>query len=190
MLFKAICSILQAHNPVRLSAAGCHQAAVAMLLREIDECPEMFFIQRAFHESDPWSGQIAFPGGSRDSDDPDTLHTARRETMEEVGVCLDDCPVLGQLDDQKSHIPINARQVVINCYAFEVPKGLALKNSEEVQDSFWIPVNHLLNPDRQMTYQINPSDAGRPAIRLDDDKVLWGLTYRFVQFLTARITTH
>lgn len=159
-----------------------------MLLCELDRIPKIFFIQRALHENDPWSGQIAFPGGSRDPEDPDTLHTARRETMEEVGICLEDIPLMGQLDDQKSYIQINSRPVVINCYVFEVPAMISSENSEEVHDSFWVPVHHLINPDNKTTYFISQSDGHRPAISLDDGKVLWGLTYRFVNMLIERIS--
>ncbi len=158
-----------------------------MLLCELDHTPKMFFIQRALHENDPWSGQIAFPGGSRDPEDHDTLHTAQRETMEEVGICLENCPLLGQLDDQKSYIRINSKPIVINCYAFEVEETVKIENSEEVHDSFWIPVNHLTNPENKTTYSISRSDEHRPAIKLDDDRVLWGLTYRFVTMLLDNI---
>ncbi|GAB4572835.1 MAG: CoA pyrophosphatase [Anaerolineae bacterium] len=43
------------------------------------------------------SGQIGFPGGSRETDDRDLQATALREACEEVGVCRDDVRVLGQL---------------------------------------------------------------------------------------------
>jgi len=159
-----------------------------MLLCELDRTPKMFFIQRALHENDPWSGQIAFPGGSRDPEDPDTLHTAQRETVEEVGICLENIPLLGQLDDQKSFIKINSRPVVINCYVFEVPETILPENSEEVHDSFWVPVHHLASPENKTTHQVSQSGESRPAISLDDGQVLWGLTYRFVNMLLEKIS--
>ncbi|MGB5283894.1 MAG: NUDIX domain-containing protein, partial [Polyangiales bacterium] len=63
-------------------------AAVAMLLREGASGPEVFFIRRAEHPRDPWSGHMAFPGGRRDAGDATLLDTAMRETREEVGVDL------------------------------------------------------------------------------------------------------
>lgn len=187
MTFNTIRFAVQSRNHVHISPEGCRQAAVAMLLSEIEGCPKMFFIQRALHEQDPWSGQIAFPGGSRDSDDPDTLHTATRETMEEVGIDLHDCPLIGQLDDQLSHIQINTKPIVINCYVFEVSKMVSPKNSNEVHDSFWVRFDDLINPENRTRHKINQSDEYRPAIRLIQDRVLWGLTYRFVKMLTERI---
>ncbi|MCY4218158.1 MAG: CoA pyrophosphatase [Gammaproteobacteria bacterium] len=188
MTFTSLRHALQAWHPIRITPEGCHQASVAMLLCELEHTPNMFFIQRALHQNDPWSGQIAFPGGSRDPEDLDTLYTAQRETKEEVGICLENFPLLGQLDDQKSYIRINSKPVVINCYVFEVPETVKPINSEEVHDSFWIPINHLINPENKTVYSINRSDEHRPAIQLDDRRVLWGLTYRFVTMLIDRIS--
>lgn len=179
-------SAVQSHDPVHITPQGCHQAAVVMLLGELDRCPQMFFIQRALHERDPWSGQIAFPGGSRDTTDPDTLHTARRETLEEVGISLDGCRLLGQLDDQKSHIRINSKPLVINCFVFEVPELPPAVNGDEVNDSFWNRIDHLADPANRMDHRIDRSDHRYPAIRLEGGQVLWGLTYRFVQMLIGR----
>lgn len=45
------------------------------------------------------AGQIAFPGGKREPEDPSADHTALREATEEVGIPAEAVSVLGQLDD-------------------------------------------------------------------------------------------
>ena len=42
---------------------GRHQAAVALVLRELGDSVEVLLIKRADNPRDHWSGHIAFPGG-------------------------------------------------------------------------------------------------------------------------------
>ena len=64
------------------------QAAVAAILRESEGKLELLLIRRSSRASDPWSGQMALPGGRRDPSDPSLRQTAIRETLEEVGLDL------------------------------------------------------------------------------------------------------
>lgn len=68
-------------------------ACVAAIIRLNPEYPsneniepfDLLFIRRALKKGDPWSGQIAFPGGRHENNE--TLQeTAERETMEEIGL--------------------------------------------------------------------------------------------------------
>ena len=59
------------------------QAAVALVLRATSGL-HVLLIKRARSERDPWSGQMALPGGRRDAVDATLLATAMRETLEEV----------------------------------------------------------------------------------------------------------
>lgn len=43
------------------------------------------------------SGQVGFPGGGQESNDPDIVATALREAQEEIGITLEPISVLGQL---------------------------------------------------------------------------------------------
>ena len=65
------------------------RASVALIYRgaNIRE-GELFFIQRARREGDPWSGDMAFPGGRLERSDTSSRHTAMRETLEETGLDL------------------------------------------------------------------------------------------------------
>src|SRR4051812_3842337 len=67
-------------QPTPGSAPAIRRAAVAAILRDAAEGPEILFIRRAEHPQDPWSGHMAFPGGREEPGDADLLETAIRET--------------------------------------------------------------------------------------------------------------
>jgi 8-oxo-dGTP pyrophosphatase MutT (NUDIX family) len=171
---------LAAHQPDLRRAPGKALAAVAMVLRPGACGAELLFIERTRHPQDPWSGDIAFPGGRLDPDDRDLLATAVREAREEVGLRLESEPVLGRLSDLTG----KALPVQVAAFVFAVEAAAVATPNEEVAQAFWTPVASLLEPQRQLcrTFPF-PGLEGRahPAIELlgPGRPVLWGLTYRF-----------
>ena len=73
-------------------------AAVNVILRCNRGVVEVLLIRRVTNPKDPWSGDIAFPGGRMEEEDKDFLETALRETFEEVGIPKDKLEVIGVLD--------------------------------------------------------------------------------------------
>lgn len=155
-------------------------AAVALLLRPAADGPELFFIERAHHPDDPWSGNIGFPGGRRDPVDASLRHTAERETMEEVGIDLSEAVCLGRLSDiVGANLPVR-----VSCFVYGILKPVIPVLSDEVHDTFWFGLQQLHHPRRQITARVQ--FGGRileaPAIDLGlpGKAVLWGITYRLV----------
>ncbi len=70
----------------------------AVLILVINHAPEptVLFTQRTAHLTDH-AGQISFPGGRVEKEDPDHFHTAVRETEEETGLPADRIEVLGAI---------------------------------------------------------------------------------------------
>ena len=87
-VLERMAAALEGLHPVRLEPRDRH-AAVALMLRERSGRLELLVIQRAEKAGDPWSGHMALPGGRREPGDRDAYDTARRETLEEVGIDLD-----------------------------------------------------------------------------------------------------
>ena len=72
-------------------------AAVCVVLGGPDTAPALCFIKRSERPDDPWSGQMAFPGGRVSPTDADARTAGVRETAEEVGLDLMRCRYLGAL---------------------------------------------------------------------------------------------
>ena len=84
-------------------------------------------------------GEISFPGGSMDDDDESLLHTALRETHEEMGIDPSDVEMLGQLEDMPT-----ISNFLISTFVATIPYPYDFKPSEiEVAEVLEVPISHL-----------------------------------------------
>src|SRR5215213_5648297 len=126
------------------------RAAVALVLREGSEGPELLVIKRSEAEHDHWSGHLALPGGRVEPEDENLLATAARETREEVGIDLgaggEALARLGTITPQSPYAP----RVSVTPFVFVAPEEYhprtaggpkELLLSEEVAAAFWVPVD-------------------------------------------------
>ncbi len=178
---------LAAHAPTRY--AESHRfAAVAMVLHATYAGVEMLIIRRARHNDDPWSGDLAFPGGKIDAGDASPRAAAERETLEEIGLDLQQAEYLGQLDDLTgARLPVCVSAFV---YALESAPSLLFNN--EVTDSWWLPLEIFHEPHRhsQRTFPTRSHNSLHPVIDLiADAPVLWGITFRLIENFFAIIDT-
>jgi 8-oxo-dGTP pyrophosphatase MutT (NUDIX family) len=164
---------------------GHLQASVALVFfQPSGGAPELLFIERARKEGDPWSGQMAFPGGRRDVRDADPAATAARETLEEVGLKL--AAPFGRLDDFSGSRNPRVPPLVVSPYLYAVESRPVLVPNVEVQSTVWIPVPWILHPDANFDYEFQREEftGTFPAIRYERYTV-WGLTYRILANLFA-----
>jgi 8-oxo-dGTP pyrophosphatase MutT (NUDIX family) len=105
----------------------------------------VLLIQRAEREGDRWSGQLAFPGGRIQPQDKNLAATARRETLEEVGIDLAGVAELGVLDDLEPRTPVLPRMIVRPfVYALSSPSPFRL--NQEVAAAWWVPLESFRDP--------------------------------------------
>lgn len=171
---------LAAYQPPTLEQKFERHAAVAMLLRQNGESTEVLLIQRAELENDPWSGDLGFPGGRIETSDPGPRAAAERETREEIGLRLNEENYLGQSDDLAGAY----LSVHISCFVYQVDMEAQFKLNGEVVKLFWVPIQTLLEPqrNRQLTFFYRGQDRKHPGIILDEwsPRPLWGITYRLL----------
>lgn len=182
---------LRGHEARTVEIADARPAAVALVLLDGNKTTglEILLIRRAERADDPWSGQIAFPGGRYEPDDPDLLATAIRETREETGVDLTSAEQLGPLDDLYPRTP-TLPPVVVRPFVFVLGRRPPpLVPSDEVQRAFWLPLWRLgeAGVRREITLTLRGVERTFPAY-LVDDELIWGMTERiltpFIELVT------
>jgi 8-oxo-dGTP pyrophosphatase MutT (NUDIX family) len=174
---------LRGHEARTVEVADARPAAVALVLLDGHPAPglEILLIRRAERPGDPWSGQIAFPGGRYEPGDPDLLATAIRETREETGVDLTSAERLGPLDDLYPRTP-TLPPVVVRPFVFALGRRPPpLVPSDEVQRAFWLPLARLGEAavHREITLTLRGVERTFPAY-LVDDELIWGMTERIL----------
>jgi 8-oxo-dGTP pyrophosphatase MutT (NUDIX family) len=187
-IMARIRSALASHAPVEAEEEeGVRKAAVALIFRlGENDAVELLFIKRAEYEGDPWSGQIAFPGGRVEDRDASLAETAIRETREETGIDLSrEGMMIGRLDDLRPRT-VRLPAIMVRPFVALLDRGAPLVLSGEVALSFWLPFAELA---RTESWQESAVRAGGVQINArvfrHEEHVIWGMTERILAQLLA-----
>ena len=175
-------------DPARPGARTLRRAAVLLPLVRDGGAWHLLFIRRAADERDRHSGQVAFPGGARETGDASDVATALREAREEIGLEAERVAVLGTLG---AYLTVSRYEVVPVVGHVDWPTPLTLQE-REVARTFLVPLawlrdraNFTLRARREM----DPDSARRhPVVVYEpfDGEVLWGASARIaLNFLKA-----
>ena len=149
-------------------------AAVALILAPVDRDFNVLFVKRVERLQDPWSGQIAFPGGKRDPADKTLKETVVRETAEETGIDLLNCGFLGVL---KTHISLPRPGMKILPFVILCnDEPLVTLNTEELEAFFWISLTKLAANRGKISFSFGEFPA-----YIAGDHAIWGLTYKILE---------
>jgi 8-oxo-dGTP pyrophosphatase MutT (NUDIX family) len=116
-------------------------SAVLILLYKEEDVLQTVFIRRPEYDG-VHGGQISFPGGKCEDSDRDLIHTALRETFEEIGCDIDEVAVLGLLSPL--YIP-PSHYLVHPVVAYVDAKPHFVADPSEVAEIVTIPMHELLN---------------------------------------------
>ena len=148
--------------------------------------PELILTKRASHMSSH-AGEVAFPGGKRESSDMSVIATALRESREEIGLAEDRVDVIGEMDTFTSRVGLSV-QPIVGMVPGDVP---LIANPSEIESIFRVPVDFFLNEKPSYTHKFR--FMGREIIVPSfnyGDYVIWGLTAFMIVDLMKRAYDH
>lgn len=166
------------------------RAAVCLIVAErpqLGAC--LLMIQRAEHNGDPWSGQMAFPGGKHETDDAHITQTAMREFEEELGTASNALQRFGRLSDILARpYRLQQKPMVVSPLLFECQTELQFSPNQEVADVLWIPISHFLHTGnrQRMTWQRGGMELDLPCY-FYQGKRIWGLSLMMIDELTGKL---
>lgn len=171
--------LIEAYGPQRVDNRSLKRAAV--LVPFVIKQGELHLVYtRRTDEVEHHPGQVSFPGGMRDREDPDLLSTALRETWEEIGVDPGAVTVWGELD----HI-VTVTRFAVSPYVglLDQPDEFVL-NPAEVARVIEVPLEHILHEGHFRERMIDWDGVAitSPAFKWDGELV-WGATARISQNL-------
>lgn len=161
--------------------SDARQAAVLMLLYPYNSELHTVFIKRTGGGVHAY--QISFPGGAKDQEDRDHLHTALREANEELGIQSDSLDVLGNL----SEIYIAPSNFLVQPYlAYSTVRPDFIPSPDEVRGIIEFPVQRLASENIRSSKQMNIQGFSFETPIYDlYGEVLWGATAMMVAEFNA-----
>ena len=169
----ALSHTLAARKRLELPTANLGRAAVLVGLYGPGPDYQVLYTVRT-SRVEHHKGQISFPGGGCDPDDQGIVHTAVRETLEEIGVHQEHLSVLGLLDDMVTSSQFTVTPVVARIDKH--PYDFVL-HAVEVDTLLSVPLSHLADAKNVVPATERLNGLSVPAYRFGEH-VIWGATAR------------
>ena len=153
--FEKIRKALADHNPLKNSFVRKRASVLIPMLESEGE----FFLMltRRSNKMRSHPGQVSFPGGKQDSCDEGSMHTALRETYEEIGLPREKVDVVGMLDQI-----LSLHYYLVTPYVGLIPSDFEpLPNTDEIESVFKVPLaffmkseNHWSEEKKILTFPV------------------------------------
>lgn len=157
-----------------------------MPLCDASPSPELLFIKRPGHMPSH-RGEIAFPGGGRDSSDETLWSTAVREAEEEIALSPVAVDLVAELETQ---VTVGSRYVLTPFIAEVAPDTEIAASSPEADRVLRVSIARLAERGvfREEIWPWGGEERPIFFFDLDADDVIWGATGRMVYRLLCLIT--
>jgi 8-oxo-dGTP pyrophosphatase MutT (NUDIX family) len=173
-------------EPVREQGSGDQvlaPAAVLFPIVERDDGHTVLLTQRTAHLRDH-AGQVSFPGGRVEAGDSSPVHTALRETEEEIGLGREHVEVLGFLPEYLTSTGFAVTPVV----ALVRPPFKLAVDPFEVAEAFEVPLAFLLDPANHKRHSLHYRGALHHFFAMPyGDYFIWGATAGMIRALSERL---
>lgn len=177
----ALVDVLEGERP------DARKSAVLLALFERDSATHLAFIRRAATLR-AHSGEIAFPGGSYDSEDSSLVATALREAFEEIALEPARVEVLGVL----SPVFTVVSNFLILPVVAHLPSGPGplVASADEVAEVLLLPLHDLADPAIAHTETWSNGGRTRQVYFFDYASLrIWGATGRILSNLISLLQT-
>ena len=158
----------------RRESVAAIPTAAAVLMPIVDHPAGLtvIFTRRTTHLK-AHSGQVSFPGGRAEPDDPTPEFTALREAREEIGLAADRVEVLARLPDYHTRTGFRVTPVV----GLVTPPLALVPDPREVEQVFEVPLAYLLDPanHHRETRELQGRRVGYYVMR-HGGHTIWGAT--------------
>ena len=164
-----------------LGDGAAREAAVLIALTRAPD-PELVFIKRAEHLNSH-GGQVAFPGGMWEPGDASLLHTALRESEEEIALPPTEVEIIASLPVQAARFNVR-----VTPYVGFIPEGLAfVPEVSELESVFQVPLSFLAQVDNlgSMEYRLPDGSFEVPRYSYQGYDI-WGFTLHLVADVLER----
>ena len=179
---SALAAPVRSDDAVDLVAADLVPAAVLVPI-VLGSAPGILLTKRTSHLA-KHAGQVSFPGGRTDPDDPHPEATALREAEEEIGLDPARVELIGRMTDYVTGTGYRITPVL-----GLVPPGLELIPSpHEVDAVFELPMAVLLDPEAPRQRRAHYRGRWRSFwVWPHPDHYIWGATAAILVHLAARL---
>ncbi len=166
---------------------GDSLAAIAIIFRSDGGELQICLGRRAINPLDPWSGDLAFPGGKVEPQDNSLHDVAARETFEEVGLILPPERLIGRIDKMlansaKKKSPTPVWPLIYLIESQPAPFRLGAEMSE----AYWVPLSEIWDRKNWIAFSFPATRAQYSGINIGNH-FFWGFSLRVMIALSDQL---